>query len=420
MRITPLRWVITLGSAIGLATIYGCAGDSSSAYIPAVIRDSASITIVENSAPLWSEGEGWRLSDQPVTAIGIVEGPQEYQFHDVMGVIVQSDGTIVVGDMGSSQLRFFDAGGRHLRTTSGQGNGPGEIGQLIRLSAFRGDSLLVTDGRAMLHLFDSSGAYVTSFNPTPGRLFPATPAGYTRDGGIFFFLSGDSPQQISEPIRFEYAPALMRRPEGTMDTITTVLSATFYPGWRGTPTLPLFEGGSVQVVALSDGIVAGTSNGFELQRFDLEGRVARIIRRAWDPQPVPGGLRERYAEMYVSGAGENGNPVPEQLRQQRREIQEATPVASFLPAFTRLRSDPDDNLWVRETDAEHLAYPSQGWNTFDTVASTWNIFDPEGIWLGTVETPENFVIMEIGRDYIAGLTRDDLGVEMVQVYALNK
>lgn len=418
MQKTSSRLVGIVGPLLCLAVVSGCADDRSSASGPAVIRDSASITIVENAAPVWADGEGWTLSDDPVT-IGIVDGLPEYRFHDVIGVLVQSGGTIVVGDMGSSQLRFFDPAGRHVRTASRQGRGPGEIGQLMRVSVFRGDTLLVTDGRAMLHVFDSSGEYVSSYSAPPGMLFLPTPMGYTSDGGILFMMQGNTPQSISEPVQFEYAPVLMHHSEGTMDTITTLQSETVYPGWRGIPTRMLF-GARRQAVAVSDGLVTGISDQFELRRYDLDGRVVRVIRRAWEPQPVPDGLRERYTEAYVTSPGESGNSVPESLQQQRRQIQEATPVATSLPAFTRLRADPDDNLWVRETDPEHLVLAQQGWNTFEPVPSRWNIFDPEGIWLGTVETPANFVIMQIGRDHIAGLTRDDLGVEMVQVFALNK
>ena len=52
------------------------------------------------------------------------------------------------------------------------------------------------------------------------------------------------------------------------------------------------------------------------------------------------------------------------------------------PEGVEVHQDPE-----RETDPEHLVLPQLGWNTFEPVPSRWNIFDPEGIWLGTVETP---------------------------------
>ena len=35
-------------------------------------------------------------------------------------------------------------------------------------------------------------------------------------------------------------------------------------------------------------------------------------------------------------------------------------------------------------------------------------------------TPADFVTMDIGEDYVAGLARDDLDVEYVHVYELHK
>src|SRR5688500_15707849 len=89
--------VARLAPALALAIIYGCTGDrSSSDSTPAIVRDSASIVIVENLSPVWAENGGWRLSDQPVTTIGMVDGTPEYEFHNVMGVVLASDGTVVV------------------------------------------------------------------------------------------------------------------------------------------------------------------------------------------------------------------------------------------------------------------------------------------------------------------------------------
>ena len=35
-----------------------------------IVRDSSGIRIVENTTPLWPEGQGWHLSPEPVVDIG--------------------------------------------------------------------------------------------------------------------------------------------------------------------------------------------------------------------------------------------------------------------------------------------------------------------------------------------------------------
>jgi hypothetical protein len=50
----------------------------------------------------------------------------------------------------------------------------------------------------------------------------------------------------------------------------------------------------------------------------------------------------------------------------------------------------------------------------------WEVFDPAGAWLGTLSTPARFSVLEIGRDYVLGVRRDDLDVEHVQVLRLRR
>jgi hypothetical protein len=50
----------------------------------------------------------------------------------------------------------------------------------------------------------------------------------------------------------------------------------------------------------------------------------------------------------------------------------------------------------------------------------WSVFDPNGQWLGIVQTPAQLTVNEIGKDYIIGVWRDDLDVQHVRIYSLVK
>ena len=52
--------------------------------------------------------------------------------------------------------------------------------------------------------------------------------------------------------------------------------------------------------------------------------------------------------------------------------------------------------------------------------SRWDLFDPEGRWLCTVEMPGSFTPLEIGADHVAGVWRDTDDVEHVRLYRLIK
>jgi hypothetical protein len=109
--------------------ILAACGDAPPATTAAepVVRDSAGITIVENHAPRWRDGEGWRISPAPVLEIGMIDGPAAYQLDGVRNAARLPDGSIAVADGGSRQIRIYDAEGRHFRSFGGQGGGPGEF-----------------------------------------------------------------------------------------------------------------------------------------------------------------------------------------------------------------------------------------------------------------------------------------------------
>ena len=69
-----------------------------------------------------------------------------------------SDGRIVVANSGDGQLRVFDASGIHVATWGGQGEGPGEFGNLVRVEPWPGDSIVAWFGpRLGVLVFDSEG-----------------------------------------------------------------------------------------------------------------------------------------------------------------------------------------------------------------------------------------------------------------------
>lgn len=52
--------------------------------------------------------------------------------------------------------------------------------------------------------------------------------------------------------------------------------------------------------------------------------------------------------------------------------------------------------------------------------AVWTVFDPGGRIQGLVETPPGLDVLEIGADYVLGRVTDELGVEYVHVWALDR
>jgi len=48
------------------------------------------------------------------------------------------------------------------------------------------------------------------------------------------------------------------------------------------------------------------------------------------------------------------------------------------------------------------------------------VFDREGVFVARVHMPPRLNILEVGDDYVLGLARDDIDVEHVRLYRLEK
>ena len=100
------------------------------------------VPVVDNSQPGWSAREAPTLSAEPVLIIG-TRDERPYQLSRVAGAIRLRDGTIVVADGGSLQLRFFDSAGQFIRGTGQRGDGPGDFRSMLSLSRCTEDSFVV-------------------------------------------------------------------------------------------------------------------------------------------------------------------------------------------------------------------------------------------------------------------------------------
>ena len=74
-----------------------------------VATDSSGVAIVENARPAWKPGDGWKLSNEPVLSLGVREGAPEQQLDRVTDALRLPDGSIVVANEGSAELRYFAA-----------------------------------------------------------------------------------------------------------------------------------------------------------------------------------------------------------------------------------------------------------------------------------------------------------------------
>ena len=105
----------------------GC-GDSNETTdngLRVVVQDSAGVTIVENDPSAPDSRLPWQFGAQPSLSIGSVTSGDADELFQVTDAMRLADGRIVIANMGSSELRVFNADGSHAGTWGGRGEGPG-------------------------------------------------------------------------------------------------------------------------------------------------------------------------------------------------------------------------------------------------------------------------------------------------------
>lgn len=110
-----------------------------------VVRDSAGIRIVESRRPRLAPG-AWTVEDEPVLHIGGSTATGPAALYRVSDAGTLPDGSLVVANVGSQELRFFGPDGEPRGTAGSYGNGPGEFRDLYHIEVLPDGAVFVFDG----------------------------------------------------------------------------------------------------------------------------------------------------------------------------------------------------------------------------------------------------------------------------------
>ncbi|MDE2795608.1 MAG: 6-bladed beta-propeller [Gemmatimonadota bacterium] len=334
-----------------------------------------------------------------------MEGEVPYLFAAATDATTLSDGRIVVVDMASDELRVFDSVGTHLATWGGQGEGPGEFIDLYHVDRWPGDSVAAGDyRRESITVFDSDGNL--------GRIVRLESDPFPWDLRAFFALG-------LYMVTREGSVLVSRQRHGS-DVVDIVIldaegglrgSLGHHPGW---PSLvqrdmvlyqPIFSR-ALAVEPWAELVVVAPTDRSEIRAFTQTGTLARIVRLGKEPRTPERAHIDAYIEAQVS----RSSSEDADHRARMRRDYNAVPVAERFPVFTSVIADALDHLWVEEYEV-----PGE-----EREGVLWTVVDPGGRVLGFVETPERLEIYEIGDDFILGRVRDELDVEYIQVWPLER
>ena len=364
-----------------------------------VVRDSAGIAIVESFRPVWGDSAGWLIDPEPLIDLAESGTGDPHNFYGVRSMKRLSGGSLVVANRGSNEIRMFSADGAFVRSAGGNGEGPGEFSNLQQI-VLAGDSIIAQDIRSRVTLFGPELEHIRTM-----RLDDYVRGLRHLGGGTVVVQAVMHFPELYGLVRYPEA-LLLYDLEGTRgDSIGSTPGAESYVTEVLSGT-PLFIRQAL-VETHKGRIYTGASDHMQVEELDSRGDTVRILRIPDFPLSLTAEQveAERQARLDI--------PLPQGVTSLPPHLVEALenmPSPETRPAYRSMRVDPTGAIWL----SPFLGFSEEGG------PEDWQVLDAAGAWLGSVEVPENFQVMDIGIDEILGVWTDELDVQHPQVRRLSR
>ena len=285
-----------------------------------------------------------------------------------------------------------------------RGEGPGEVIYPYSMFVLGQDSVLVPDRRlSRLTLFVGDSVARIASLPRSGHLGVA---GIGSSGELL--LMNRTPYRSWFDIEDEWLAGHMSLFDTETGALDTVASYDHWPRERSGLMNPIIRAGGEVTVATGQ-FVYMRSDRPEITWRLPDGTVTQIVRWRAEPTLLTEELLEAV-EAYNRMIGWMNYGVSdarlEEIVQEDMSRYRAM-IGQPLPLFGSPFADADGNVWL---PSYRLAYPEEG--------SPYTVISSDGEWLGQVETPPRFRILDVTGGLVLGVLRDDMDVENVVVYRL--
>lgn len=396
------------------------AGDTSGGPQVARTMDGDTAVVRTVSGSVW--GDGARLV--PEVEIGVLDGDPNYMFGSIRSLAVDAEGRIFVMDAQALEVRVFAPDGTWIANWGRDGEGPGEFAQPD------GGMVVLSDGRLVVR--DPGNARFQVYSPEgqPAGQWSVIRGGFSTS--TQFALHGDTilTSQVLNlddgvPVRDWRTGYVRVSPEGeildsipfpTADFQEAVIEASL----DGNTSVNRVPWSAQEELAWHpDGyFVHGTSDAYSFTLL-REGAPLRI-ERAYTPVRVGSGeraMQEALTTRNMRGTDPNwrwnGPAIPD-----------------VKPPFADLNVGRDGRIWVSRTgEAYEREDPNYDPSEPEAVERNWgeermfDVFESDGTFLGTVAMPRDLSPYPqplFDGDRVWATATDDLGVQRVVRYRIER
>lgn len=402
-----MRTNVNVLGVVLLAVAAGCATGGSD--WEGSVTDSAGVTIVANTEQgMWGEGDAWSLTEE--LKIGALDDP-DYQFAQIGFIAVDGHGSMYVLDAQAQQIQVYDEAGTYLRTIGGPGAGPGELGPgAVFVLIGPGDTLLVPDmGNQRVNLYGADGESHGSF-----------PLSF-QDDGIPLAWRGTASGVVARqmrPLALPGQPAVdsmdfvvAQSFDGTAgDTLMKFTSGGTFSFGGGTPSIKLYSAEPIWTIDDDLAVYYGVNDNYRISRYE-NGVLTHIFSMPFARKQVTESDQDAVLGA-IEDAWRNAGLPPAAIERARSIVE----FGEYFPAFANIQIGPQGTLWVQhiQSVSELSEEERANFNLLeDSGAPEWDVFDPDGRYLGVVTMPHRFAPRLFVGEKLYGVWRDDLDVQYV-------
>lgn len=404
-----------------LLCVAGCAQrDAASDDVERFV--SGDTTIVRNRSPAGLWGDTMTLDVE--LEIGTLDGPPETTFGRVVSVTARDDGSILIIDAQGPEVREFDANGSFVRRLGGAGDGPGEYRRPAMLRAMRDGSTVLVDGAGRLHRYARDGT------PLGSWLIPYLRASFwiTADSAHvyvpIFLLPATGQPPAPGNVRYGYVrlgpdgEALDTMPAGGWVEEVDGQTRLYVSG--GDHTKDNFTTRRHAIIDARGRMVSGQSDSYRLD-VTSQDAVLRIERVGAAPPIVEEEMREWRAHvdfLMARRAASLASLPPEAAPMFGPEPW--LPESPTKPFFRSIFPGEEGRIWVhryvravKEPASPEPRDPERAPPITWREPNHFDVFEPDGTFLGTVVVPDRYLLFAWRGDMVWGVHYGELDVPFV-------